>query len=263
MNSTKLTNDKSINIHKNHRTRMKDTFLKSGFHAFSDIEKLEMILFYAINQKDTNPIAHKLLDEFKSLDKVLEAPIDRLKRIEGLGEHSAILLKLFLDVANEYGKSKNGVTIKGTIDSKNYCSNLFKGKYVEEFYVICLNSAGYVVNQKLMNSGTSNEVKIEISSITNFTLNNNSNRIIIAHNHPYGEARPSDEDLNFTNKIMMSCLLNDIDVLDHIVVSKNDAYSVAESGLLEDLRRDALRKCHIPVDKSKLNQKLSTYIIGE
>jgi len=262
MSANSTQNKNENNIHKNHRIRMKDSYLKSGFNSFSDVEKLEMVLFYAIHQKDTNPIAHKLIDEFKSFDKILEAPIDRLKKIDGLGEHSAILLKLFLDVANEYGKSKNGTTIKGTIAAKNYCANLFKGKYVEEFYVICLNAAGYVVNQKLINSGSSNEVKIEISSITNFTLNNNSNKIIIAHNHPYGDARPSDEDLNFTSKIIMSCLLNNINVLDHIVVSKSSEYSIAESGLLEDIKRDALRKCHIPFDQNKLNQKDSNYIIG-
>ena len=74
-------------IHKHHRIRRKASFLNSGFSSFSDIEKLEFILFYSISQKDTNPIAHNLIDAFGSFDAVLEAPIEKLKEVEGVGEH--------------------------------------------------------------------------------------------------------------------------------------------------------------------------------
>ena len=89
-------------IHKHHRQRMKHSYLSSGFSSFSDIEKLEFVLYFAMAQKDTNPIAHKLLDEFKSFDKVLEAPIESLMAIDGIGEHSAILLHLFFLLIEEY-----------------------------------------------------------------------------------------------------------------------------------------------------------------
>ena len=127
---------KSEQIHKNHRTRMKQTFLEHGFDAFSDVEKLEFVLYYAIAQKDTNPLAHRLLDEFGSFDHVLEAPVEALSKIEGLGEHSAILLNLMLQVASAYGKNKTEKIISGAESAKAYAANLFKGKYVEEFYVI-------------------------------------------------------------------------------------------------------------------------------
>ena len=106
MTKTKESIKKSETIHKDHRSRMKETYLKVGFEAFSDIEKLEFILFYAISRKDTNPMAHKLIDTFGSFDKVLEAPIEALIKVDGLGEHSAILLNLFLKTISVYGKTK-------------------------------------------------------------------------------------------------------------------------------------------------------------
>ena len=217
------------NMHEGHRNRMKSTFLKHGFDAFTDIEKLEFILYYAISQKDTNPIAHNLLDEFGTLDKVLEAPINELTKVEGIGSHAAILIKIILELASAYGKSKCDTKIGSTTSAKNYCINLFQGKSVEEFYVICLAPNNKVLDCKMINRGTVSEVPVEIRNITNTALTNNCDRIIITHNHPKGVEHPSDEDLVFTSKIIYSCVLNNIEVLDHIVVASNKAFSFEEA----------------------------------
>lgn len=256
-------NSKENQIHKKHRQRMKATFLKHGFSAFSDIEKLEFILYFAIAQKDTNPIAHNLINEFGSFDKVLEAPISALRDVEGVGEHSAILINLMLQIAAEYGKSKNEDIIKGSLSAKNYAANLFKGAFVEEFYVICLNTANRVLTTKLISKGTASAVPVDIRSLTNVALINQCERIIICHNHPKGKARPSDEDLTFTSKILFSCIINNIEVLDHIIVAENEQFSFEEAKILQELKRDAIRK--IPCDQSTINrfgQESSNYIIG-
>lgn len=229
-------------IHKNHRSRMKTSYLKSGFDSFSDIEKLEFILFYAISQKDTNPIAHRLLDEYKTFDKVLEAPIEKLKNIEGLGEHSAILLSLFLNVVNHYGKSKCNSQIGSTSEAKNFAANLYKGVSVEQFYVVCLTTANKVLAYNKINSGTVSEVKIEMRHITSYAMSNNCERIIIIHNHPNGLAKPSDEDISFTASIALNCTMNNIELIDHIVVGQDKEFSFEESGMLKELKKDAVRK---------------------
>lgn len=255
---------KNENIHKNHRLRMKKTFINHGFEAFSDIEKLEFILFYAINQKDTNPLAHKLLKEFGSFDRVLEAPLDALARVEGVGEHTAILINLMLQVASVYGKSKNELYIEGTSSAKAYAKNLFKGKCIEEFYVICLTTSNKVLTAKLVSKGTSSEVPVDIRNITKIALANQCERIIIAHNHPNGLARPSDEDIAFTSKILFSCIINNIEVIDHIIVTDNKEFSFEESKLLCELKRDAMRK--IPIDddtKNKFGDKSNNYVVGK
>ena len=84
----------SDSIHKGHRQRMKDRFLQEGLDHFSDIQVLELLLFYCIPRQDTNPIAHKLLDHFGSLSQVLEASVEELTKVPGIGENAATFLHL-------------------------------------------------------------------------------------------------------------------------------------------------------------------------
>lgn len=258
-----LKDKNKSNIHKDHRSRMKATFLKNGFEGFSDIEKLEFLLFYGIPQKDTNPIAHRLLDEFGTFDRVLEASYESLKHIEGLGEHTAILINVILQIASAYGKSKCDQKILGTTSAKEFAKNIYKGKFVEEFYIICLNNSNHIIATKQVNKGTSSEVAVDIRSLTKIALANQCERIILLHNHPRGLARPSDEDVAFTSKIIFSCIINNIEVLDHIIVAEDDTFSFEESMILRELKRDALRK--LPFDqnaKDKFGQASSNYLIG-
>ena len=253
---------KEENIHQGHRNRMKQMFLKHGFDAFTDIEKLEFLLYYAFAQKDTNPIAHKLLDEFGTIDKILEAPYSELTKVKGIGQHAAILIKLILEFASSYGTSKCDAQINSTSSAKTFCSNLFKGKFVEEFYIICLSSSNKVLDCKRVNKGTASEVAIDIRSLTNIALANQCERIIISHNHPNGKARPSDEDIAFTSKILFSCIINNIEVLDHIIVSNDDSFSFEESQLLSDLKTDVVRKLPMATKYKHLSEGSRNYVIG-
>ena len=254
-----MKNKESLSdMHKHHRIRMKNSYFKSGFSSFSDIEKLEFILFYAIGRKDTNPIAHNLLNEFKTFDKVLEAPIEQLTQVEGIGEHSAILLHLFLDVLNEYGKSKCETYISSTSEAKKYSSNLYNGVFVEQFYVICLSTNNKVLISMKIKSGTVSEVNVQLREITSVAVRNNCERIILVHNHPNGSSTPSDEDISFTSKIVVNCILNDIEIIDHIIVAPKDQFSFEESGILSDLKKDAIRKFN---KTSSLGEKSSNYKI--
>ena len=83
-----------MGIHDGHRGKMRQRFLKSGLEAFADHEALELLLYYAIPRRDTNPIAHALMDRYGSLPAVLSAPVEDLKKVEGIGENAAVLLKL-------------------------------------------------------------------------------------------------------------------------------------------------------------------------
>lgn len=260
----KLENSKK-SIHEEHRKRMKDIFLKNGFEGFSDIQKLEFILYFSIPRKDTNPIAHNLLDTFGSFDKVLEAPIEKLQTVAGIGEHSAMLIATFLRVLDCYGKSKCDTSISGTTTAKEYCKNLYHGKKIEEFYMICLTNSNRIISCNLINQGTASEVPVDIRKLTNIIVANNCERVLITHNHPHGTVRPSDEDIAFTSKIVSSCILNNIEVIDHIIVAGDTAFSFEEARLLKELKRDAIKK--IPgfttSEYNKFGQESSNYKIGK
>ncbi len=247
--------------HKNHRKRMKATFLEHGLETFSDVEKLEFVLFFAIPQKDTNPLAHRLLAEFGSFDKVLEASVEELQKVEGIGEHAAILLHLILETSRQYGISRNDPIIEGTETAKKYCHNLMSHSFVEEFYVICLSTNNRVLTAKCINKGTSSAVPVDIRDITNTALKKNCERIILAHNHPSGQAYPSDEDIAFTAKILFSCIINNIEVIDHIIVAGKECFSFEESNILKELKSDAFRK--IPGVQDKFSEQSSKYLVGK
>lgn len=230
-------------IHKNHRARMKKIFRAHELDAFSDVEKLEFILFFAIPMRDTNPLAHKLLDHFGSFDKVIDASYEELCAVDGVGQHSAMLFNLIHSIISIYGSYKNSDFIPDVDTAKTFAKNLFMGKTVEEFYVICLSTSNKVVSLKLINRGTVSEVPIRIREITDACFAAHCERMIIMHNHPLGVARPSDEDVTFTLKIVYSCLMNDIEVIDHVICGSNgDCFSFEASGILRELKQDALNK---------------------
>ena len=93
MNKTKGSSPESVNFHKEHRKRIKKKFAEKGLSVFEEHEILELILFYAIARKDTNELAHKLIDKFGSLRMVLEADIAELCKVSGIGTDSATLIK--------------------------------------------------------------------------------------------------------------------------------------------------------------------------
>ena len=107
-------------------------------------------------------------------------------------------------------------------------------------------------------SGTVSEVNVQLREITSVAVRNNCERIILVHNHPNGSSTPSDEDISFTSKIVVNCILNDIEIIDHIIVAPKDQFSFEESGILSDLKKDAIRKFN---KTSSLGEKSSNYKI--
>ena len=234
-------------IHKNHRKRMKETYLKSGFESMSDVEKLEFMLFFAIGRKDTNPIAHRLIDTFGSFQSVLEAPICALATVEGMGEHSAIFINSLLNICASYGTNKCIGEIYGTKNASEIAVDLFKGCYHEKLFVICLNKSNKILNVRCVGCGTASEINIDIRDITKAAIENKCERILLVHNHPKGSAFPSDEDTIFTNKVMLSCIINDIEIIDHLIVAGENVFSFEASGVLSEIKRDVVKR--IPDDK--------------
>ena len=258
----KTTKDKSPSeIHKDHRTRRKTSFLKSGLSSFSDIEKLEFILFYAISRKDTNPIAHRLLDTFGSFRNVMEAPIDALAKIDGMGMHSAILINLIHQTFNAYTSSNNLTSINKVSEAKKYISNALQGLAHEVFILVCLNENGKIIQTKTLTSESSQKVDISIKTLTKTAINCNAVKVILGHNHPNGIPFPSDEDISFTSNFFLNCLLLDIKVVDHIITSPKGEFSFLHHKVMDSIKETTIPK--ISGNKKalvSLNQPETIYI---
>ena len=263
------TKDKTTskqNVHANHRNRVKQKFVRFGLKPFAEHEILEMLLFYAIPQADTNPLAHRLIQEFGSLKEVLDAPIERLKTVKGVGDNSAILINFFSSLMHEYNQfqSKEKVVLDTQLMAKDFVKSIFAGVQVEQFYVICIGNQNEVLDMSELNSGSQNKVHIDIRELTNYVLQKKCERIIIAHNHPKGNPFPSDADINMTRKIFNSCVLNDIDILDHVIYSPYGMFSFAEEGFLLAIKEtivDALKFTTSKISSGKLKSDVKEYVI--
>lgn len=173
-------------------------------------------------------LAHNLIDYFGSLDAVFEASYDDLCKVNGIGHNAAILLNLLLPTYSAYIKSKMGnkPLLKTNSEVYKYCNWLLKHKKLENFYVVCLNSAYQVVGNVLISKGTNNEVRAYPKLIASAVIRTNANYAIICHNHPSGNCFPSKEDENTT--IQIDKMLNMIDVvlIDHIIVAPTCIFSM-------------------------------------
>ena len=238
----------SKGIHSGHRARLKAQFLENKLDSMTDIQKLELLLFFAIPQKDTNPLAHKLLDTFGSIKGVFDADFSQLINVDGIKENSALLINLVKAFTKYCYKPNYLGKINSTESAMKFASNLFHGSSTEEFYLICLTNSGDIIKYYLINTGTIDKINIEIRTLTQIAIENKVNRIIICHNHPHGKAEMSDEDFKFTYSVMCSCLLNSIDLVDHIIIGTDGALSLSEAKILERIRKKATESTQISRD---------------
>lgn len=217
------------NPHKNHRARLRETFKKAGLDGMQDHNVLEFILFYSIPRKDTNEIAHRLIDTFGSLSRVFDATYEQLLGVEGVGESSALLISQIPALCRRYAEGKNAkkINLSDADAAKEYIIKKYFGCRVEIFYVLCLDALGNLINCCKLGEGSSDTVVIDKRAVLEVAFRNNADKVIIAHNHPDGIAAPSREDLGLTSSLSSVLSGVGIRLADHIIVAGNDAISLA------------------------------------
>ncbi|MBR2047884.1 MAG: DNA repair protein RadC [Oscillospiraceae bacterium] len=228
------------NIHKDHRKRVKDRFRREGLDHFAEVHVLELLLFFALPQGDTNPLAHTLLDRFGSLTGVLDAPAEELEKVPGVGEHVSTLLNLTREISRYY--MVNDERVCRILNTIKLCGDFlvpyFVGRRDETVFVLCLDSKCKVICCKELGSGSVNATAISIRKVVEAALGANAASVVLAHNHPSGFAMPSDEDVLTTRRIGCALDVVGITLADHIVVADGDFVSMVQSGLYrpEDCR---------------------------
>lgn len=219
-------------MHKGHRDRLKKRFLEYGLDSFTDIQVLELLLFYVIPRRDTNPIAHGLLDRFGSLAQVLEAPVSELEKVKGVGHEAAVFLSLIPAAGRFYMMDKaNQSKALTTIEQcGQYLMPYFFGRSVETIFLLCLDAKCKVLCCKEIGEGSVNAAGISVRKIVETALAANATSVVLAHNHPSGIALPSPEDLQTTKRAATALRAVDIHLIDHIIVADEDYISLALSG---------------------------------
>ena len=225
-----------MGIHDGHREKMRQRFLKSGLDAFADHEALELLLYYAIPRKDTNPIAHALMERYGSLSAVLTAPVEDLKKVEGVGESAAILLKLAPQL---YRKAKMSDAEQETILSSvervgAYLLDRFAGEKNEVVYQLCLDRKGKLLACKKLGEGGVTSADLDIRRLVENALLTGASAVVLAHNHPSGVALPSRDDYAATDRAKTALAVVGVALTDHIIVADGDFVSMADSGYIAD-----------------------------
>ena len=221
------------NLHEGHREKLRNRFIQDkGFENFEDHQILELLLFYAKAQTDTNPLAHELLDRFGSLKGVLEARPEQLMIVSGIGPQAAALISMVVPLTRVWHRCAMEVPdrIGNSREAENYCLSILAGERTERFYVISLNAQCKVLGRRKISEGSLSEVSAYPRMVMETALNYNAHSVLLCHNHPGGTCAPSPEDINST--IQLQQLLNGVGilVLDHIIVANDRTYSMIQHG---------------------------------
>lgn len=220
-----------MHTNQGHRKRVKDRFLAEGLENFDEVHALELMLFYALAQKDTKPLARALLDRFGTFNGVLEAPVEELKRVSGVGEGVAAYLSLFNEV-ERYRRVRKDSMFRVMDDADKYGRYLaaqLSGRRNETVFMLCLDAKQKMLCCKMVGEGDVNSASIPVRRMVEIALATNASMVILAHNHPSGSAVPSPEDVMTTKAFGRALLPLGVVLADHVVVSDDDFTSMRQS----------------------------------
>lgn len=225
-----------MGLHDGHRKRLKEQFLNhsDGFH---DHQLLELLLCYAIPQGDVNGLSHRLLDRFGSLAGVLDARPEALEQVPGVGEHTAVLLKLIPVLSGRYQADRAGMgtILDSTQAAGQYLRPYFsQGARYEMAYLVCLDGKYKVLGCHKLDEGTVNAAEITPRKMVEIVLAHNATAAILAHNHLSGLALPSNADLMSTQQLRAILRSVDVELLDHLIFTDDDMVSLKDSGFFSD-----------------------------
>ena len=215
---------KPKNPHAEHRKRFKKRYLESKSEGFSEHELVELLLFYSIPRRDTNEIAHALIERFSSINGIAEASIEELKLVPGVGDNSAVLISLIMAFAKEYADNHYKDTKR--IDSMqalvNYANAQTFGAVKELIYCVFMDDNLNVVGTNLIASGTLNEARPMLRNVIELCILKRATSVAIFHNHPNGGVEPSRADVEFTVLLERELKIIGVNLIEHVIVDGKD-----------------------------------------
>lgn len=222
---------KKENVHKGHRQRVKENFLNCGLDGFQQHEILELLLFFGIPQKDTNVLAHELIEEYGSFAGVFNADYDDLIKHKGMTSSAAVLITMIPQLLQKYMNDvKDSVSLDNLKSINEYFVSAYFGVKNEEIKVCCLDNHMKIISCSTVVVGGIDKARVDMRKIVEAVFRANSNYVIIAHNHPNGSPVPSEADVMTTKAIKDTFDSLGISLVDHVVVGRNTAISMKNSG---------------------------------
>jgi len=217
-----------------HRKRLKTRFLEAGLDGFLDYEVVELLLTLGTPRGDCKQMAKEAIKKFKGLRGVLDASLEELQQVKGIGPRNSFGLKLFQAVSERYVKGK--IFKKNLLTSPkavaNYLREKLGRKKKEYFVILSLNSRNNLIKISDVSVGTLNANLVHPREVFKEAIYAHAAQVILAHNHPSGDFKPSEDDLVITKRIVEAGKILGIKVVDHIIVAKNGFFSFRKEGLI-------------------------------
>lgn len=238
--------------HKGHRQRLKDKVREFGFDILKEHEVMELLLMYSIPYKNTNDIAHDLINKYGDLWSAIKADINGLQQVKGVGKETALFFGLISYIRDNY----KAELIENKIDSLQttqqmvayFRQNFSVEKNNEALYIVFLNSKHKVVNvQKIQ--GEQNDINIDTTELNFKLAMSKTKTVVLYHTHTNGIAKPSREDIKTTEQIMRACYALKIRLVEHLIITDYNYFSFRNAGIIDQISKSVI---------DSLNQNSST-----
>ena len=219
-----------------HRQRLRERFLRSNGVDMADYEVLELLLTYALPRKDVKPLAKKLIKHFGSYAGVITASKERLMEVEGIKENTATLIK-FIEYSTKKLSWQNlayedSAFITTTDALIEFCRCAMGYSDVEVLRTIYVDTKLKVIDTEILQKGTVSSVNINPREIVVQALKKNASGIIMVHNHPSGDPRPSNNDIDATKRVKDACEAVGIKLHEHLIITPSSYYSFSQRHLV-------------------------------
>lgn len=219
------------NIHAGHREKVKQRYYESGLNSMPDHNILEMLLFFGIPQRDTNPIAHELINTFGSFSGVLEADYKELRAVKGMTESAACLLSMILPTYKRYvgdihKKKQKFETPKQMAD---FLRPLYLDTTNERIYAMCFDPYDKLIACRIVSDGDIDSANFDLRRLASIVLEVKAKKVVLSHNHPNGTLTPSLGDCNVTDAARELLFLLKVQLVDHIIITDESYFSMLKS----------------------------------
>ena len=219
-----------------HRQRLRDRFVKSGFDGFADHEIVELLLTLAIPRADVKQPAKALIARFGNLRGILDAPVEELKAVSGIGTVTPVALKIIRAAATLYlqqsGEGQDSLADPSRLS--DFWRMRLGGLQIEVFQVAYLDSGYRLLRDgvETLEEGTIDRAAVYPRRVVESALKRGAAALVLAHNHPNGHVQPSEQDKVLTRAIVLAAETVGVKIVDHLIVSASESFSFRQAGLL-------------------------------
>ena len=210
--------------------RPRERAIKYGISSLSNEELVSIILKSGTKNYSVKDLSNDLLSKVKSISELKNFTVSSLSKISGIGKVKAITLLASLELGKRvyYLQDKSNVKLNNSKKIYEYFKDLFIDENQENFYALYLDTKSNLISYKLLFKGTLNTSCVHPREIFKYAFLDSAYSIVIIHNHPSGDATPSNEDRELTSNLMNIGMIMSIPIVDHIIIGKNEYFSFYE-----------------------------------